>query len=230
MKTATPETHEPEPIGGSELVVERICDKLRSDIVTGRLAPATVINSVELARQFGTSRTPVREALLVLSQDGLISISNHRRPRVKEVTVAAIRDLYGFREAMHAYVASSLVERAGDAELQALRDFALQLAASCDGPAEAHMQGVEAYLTEEVRLSGNEVVATVLGGLKFKIRWFRRLGMPTPAQFEILARDRLRATEAYLERDAALAAAINRSMVRKGAAFCEQNFLKAAQG
>jgi DNA-binding GntR family transcriptional regulator len=210
----------------TRLVVDRICDKLRDEIVSGAIAPGTVINSVDIARQFGTSRTPVREALLILSQDGLVSMSNYRRPRVTQVSVEAIRALYGFREAIHAYIATSLVKHAPDGDLTLLHAKAVELLGTTDGAAEAHMRGIEAYLADEVRLCGNEVVADVLGGLKFKIRWFRRVGMPTPEQFLILAQDRLRAAEAYLERDALLAEAINRAMVRKGATFCEQNFVQ----
>lgn len=208
----------------TQLVVSRICETLREKIVAGTIPPGSVINSVELARHFGTSRTPVREALLILSQDGLISIANYRRPRVCVVTVEAIRDLYGFREAMHAYIAANIVQKASDQELSTLKEMASTLLSSINAESETHLRGVEAYLGEEMRLCGNEVVTAALSALKYKIRWFRRVGMPTREQFLILAKDRLRAAEAYAERDAFLAEAINRSMVRKGAMFCEQSF------
>ena len=209
----------------TQLVVSRICETLREKIVGGSIPPGSVINSVELARQFGTSRTPVREALLVLSQDGLISMANYRRPRVSVVTVQAIHDLYGFRETIHAYMAVTIVQRASDQDLSALKKMAPTLLSSTTVDSETHFRGIEDYIDEELRLCGNGVVVDVLNALKYKIRWFRRVGTPTPEQFMILAQDRLRAAEAYIERDALLAEAINRSMVRKGAMFCEQSFL-----
>ena len=194
-----------------QLVVSRIRDKLREDIVSGVISPGAIINSVELARQFGTSRTPVREALLILVQDGLVSLADYRRPRVTQVSVDVIKDLYGFREALHAYIARTLVSNASDEELSLLRDMAIALLNSTADPAELHLQGVEAYHTEELRLCANEVMTAVLGGLKFKIRWFRRVGMPTREQFTILAHTRIQAIEACLERDAFLAEAISQS-------------------
>jgi hypothetical protein len=43
-----------------------------------------------------------------------------------------------------------------------------------------------------------------------------------------LSQDRLRVAEAYRDRDARLADALNRSMLKKAALYCEENFLKAA--
>ncbi|MDA7415101.1 GntR family transcriptional regulator [Xenophilus arseniciresistens] len=218
-----------EAASGNQLVVSRICDTLREKIVSGTILPGSVINSVELARHFGTSRTPVREALLILSQDGLISITNYRRPKVAVVTVEAIRDLYGFREAMHAYMAAAIVAKASDEELLTLKQMATSLLRTAGADPMQHLLDIESYLGEELRLCRNEVVVGALNALKYKIRWFRRVGMPTREQFLILARDRLRAAEAYAERDAFLAEAVNRSMVRKGANFCEQSFQRAAK-
>ena len=44
--------------------------------------PGADLNSVELATRFGTSRTPVREALMLLEKEGLVEIPPRRRPRV----------------------------------------------------------------------------------------------------------------------------------------------------
>jgi hypothetical protein len=68
----------------------------------------------------------------------------------------------------------------------------------------------------------------VLDSLKWKNSWFRRLGCMSPAQLKVLSQDRLRVAEAYRDRDARLADALNRSMLKKAALYCEENFLKAA--
>ena len=60
-------------IGGT--VRARAANELRDRILTGRLAPGTRIDLDELTREFGTSRTPVREALLELSYEGLVEVT-----------------------------------------------------------------------------------------------------------------------------------------------------------
>jgi DNA-binding GntR family transcriptional regulator len=65
---------------------EAIARHLREEIVTGRLAPGTVIKDAELAERLGVSITPVREAIVLLSAEGLIDISPNRARRVTDVS------------------------------------------------------------------------------------------------------------------------------------------------
>ena len=214
--------------GTGEDTVAKIFESLRASIISGEIAPGQVINSVEIANHFGTSRTPVREALLILNQYGLITLEARRRPRVAEVSVKAIRDLYALRTAMHAYISEAIVQSAPDDALQALRAQAAQLIERFpDLSSEEHLLNVEAYLAAEARLCGNNVVLDVLDSLKWKISWFRHLGLMSREQLGVLADDRLRVAEAYLDRDARLAEALNRSMLRKAGQYCEMNFVRS---
>ncbi len=62
--------------------VERIHTDLRAAILTGDFHPGTVLSQVELARRFGVSRTPLREALRRLEAEGLIQSLQNQRARV----------------------------------------------------------------------------------------------------------------------------------------------------
>lgn len=210
-----------------DIVVVKIVESLRDSIISGEIAPGSSINSVELAGRFGTSRTPVREALLILNQFGLVTLPPRRRPQVAPVSSKAIRDLYALRSALHVYISEAIVEAAADDALRELRDMAARLVESFDQASRMeHLQRVEAYLAAESALAGNEVVIGVLESLRWKIAWFRRLGMMSREELKILANDRLRVAEAYLDRDARLAEAMNRSMLKKAAGYCEQNFVR----
>lgn len=61
------------PIGGT--VRSRAARELRDRILTGRLRPGDRLDLDEITREFGTSRTPVREALLELSYEGLVTVT-----------------------------------------------------------------------------------------------------------------------------------------------------------
>lgn len=65
---------------------EAIGRQLRSEIVTGRLPPGTVIKDAELAARLGVSITPVREAIAQLVAEGLIDVAPNRIRRVTAVT------------------------------------------------------------------------------------------------------------------------------------------------
>lgn len=209
-----------------EIAVGIIVEALRLDIISGRLSPGDEINSVELANRFGTSRTPVREALLILDRYGLVSLTARKRPRVAGVSVEAIRDLYELRRALHMYISDAIVKRASDNDLIHLLQQAEVLLDNVRADSlEEQFVRIEAYLDVEYDLCGNALVIETLSLLKWKIGWFRRLALMTPAQLRRIGEDRLRVAQAYMERDSALAAALNSSMLQRGAEYSASNFL-----
>ena len=72
---------------------DKVVQRVRSDIVSGRSAPGTMYSVPTLADQLGVSTTPVREALLELSRGGLItplrSAGGHRRYSRYQLRIAA---------------------------------------------------------------------------------------------------------------------------------------------
>src|SRR5579872_4823367 len=95
-------------------LVGGIATAIAGDIVSGRLRAGDDLNSVELARRFESSRTPVREALLLLEKEGLVEIESRRRPHVKRWTRSEVRELYLVRSALYALVAELIVAAATD--------------------------------------------------------------------------------------------------------------------
>lgn len=83
---------------GSNLTqAETVRIGLESDILTGRLSPGSVIDETETSKQFGVSRTPVREAIFLLVQAGLIKKEARKRAIVAEFNVD---DFFGLFETL----------------------------------------------------------------------------------------------------------------------------------
>jgi DNA-binding GntR family transcriptional regulator len=93
---------------------ERIATQLRSGIVTGRLPPGQALREVEIARQLGVSRGPVREAFQRLIQEGLLEAHPARGVFVLQLTAGDIADLYLARGAVET-TAAQLLARPGTA-------------------------------------------------------------------------------------------------------------------
>ncbi|MBU4214854.1 MAG: GntR family transcriptional regulator, partial [Actinobacteria bacterium] len=74
---------------------------LREAIVSGRLAPGTVVKDARLAAELGLSIAPVRQALARLVEEGLIESKPQSRTRVTPVTLSAVRDALAVVGAMH---------------------------------------------------------------------------------------------------------------------------------
>jgi DNA-binding GntR family transcriptional regulator len=77
---------------------EQVLTELRDAIVDGRIPQGVQLREVHLARQLGTGRSAVREAVRQLVQEGLVHHELHRGAVVRVVSLAEYRDVYGARE------------------------------------------------------------------------------------------------------------------------------------
>jgi DNA-binding GntR family transcriptional regulator len=116
---------EPAPIFGQPILpTERtgnlIAHEIRRAILEGRVEPGDVLREEQLARELGTSRTPVREALIELRNEGLVEARATRRAVVKAYTAAELRDIYELRATLEAHAARIAAERATEATVRSL--------------------------------------------------------------------------------------------------------------
>ncbi|MFI9822303.1 GntR family transcriptional regulator [Streptomyces sp. NPDC052013] len=72
---------------------QQIADALRDEVLAGRLQPGQEFTVKEIAEQYGVSATPVREALVDLSAQGLLDADQHRGFRVHEYSVDDFRGM-----------------------------------------------------------------------------------------------------------------------------------------
>lgn len=90
-----------EPAGdgglGASSLVELTVRRLRSEILSGTLAPGERMVEEQLTRRFGTSRAPLREALRLLGQQGLVEHLPRRGVRVAELSERDIEELFSLR-------------------------------------------------------------------------------------------------------------------------------------
>jgi len=87
-----------------------IADKLRRAIGHGELKPGAQLGEAELARKFGVSRGPVREAMSRLTQEGLLLPIRNRGLFVIHMTSEDIRDMYLAREAIERAAARKIID------------------------------------------------------------------------------------------------------------------------
>jgi len=106
---------------------------LREAIVRLQFKPGELLSEKDIAQQLGASRTPVREALIQLSQEGLVEIFPQIGTRVSKLKITEIMEALFIREALECAAARVAASRMTPADLEKLR-----------GTVEAHRRAQEA--------------------------------------------------------------------------------------
>jgi DNA-binding GntR family transcriptional regulator len=115
-------------------LADAVYETIMDGILGGRYASGAELTEVSLAAELGVSRTPVHEALKRLAVDGLIEPMTNRQSRVVRLTAPQVRDVYEMRALIEPAAAERAAERLDPAQLEALRESALGLAASSGRP------------------------------------------------------------------------------------------------
>ncbi len=101
----------------------RVQDELREAILTGALEPGERLRAEALAESLRSSRTPVREALLLLAQEGLVEIEPRRGATVRAFDAADLSDLYEVRALVEPHAAELAARRMTTTETARLTEI-----------------------------------------------------------------------------------------------------------
>ena len=105
------------------LLRDNVYESLRADILSCRLAPGDDVREQDLALRYAVSRQPVREALLRLEREHLVTVQPRQGYRVNPISLSDARDLLRFRLALEPACVAEAIENAPDQMLQALDDY-----------------------------------------------------------------------------------------------------------
>ncbi|MVT66480.1 FCD domain-containing protein [Bradyrhizobium pachyrhizi] len=105
------------------LLRENIYENLRSDILSCQFAPGDEIREQDLAERYAVSRQPVRDALLRLEREHLVTVQPRQGYRVNPISLSDARDLLRFRLALEPACVAEAIESAPDSILKSLDEF-----------------------------------------------------------------------------------------------------------
>ena len=179
---------------------------------------------LDLAKQFDTSQTPVREALMLLEKEGLVEVPPRRRPRVARFSLNDIQEIYEIRSALNGLMMELFVVNADKDDLA--RAWSIF----------ERMRAADTFFAERVRLQdvwmercGNATLhRTLMAGLARMS--LRRLGVGRAEDIHRSLLDHERLVIACEERDAQLAAALIRSMTLQGCEAIHRSSLPRVEG
>jgi DNA-binding GntR family transcriptional regulator len=159
--------------------------KLRQLVLTLELAPGAALSENELAASLGVSRTPVRESLILLAQEGLVQVFPKIGSFVSRVDPAQVADAQFLREAVELASLDDLPEHLDADIVEELRDNLARQRRPGLGLEEFFALD-EAFHQGLMRLSGHGNVWTTVAAAKGHLDRARRLGLhenESPAVF-----------------------------------------------
>ncbi len=193
-------------------LVTRIACDVGAEIVDGVRSPGEDLNSVELSRRYHTSRTPVREALMLLEKEGLVEVPPRRRPRVMSFRLQDVRNIYRVRAALLELIASDVARSAPDSGIKQLRRFVTQMQAAYKaGDLDSYIWANVAFHDCNTLLSDNRLAKRIIDSLLLRTLPLRRLSLSQAGRMRDSLADHQNLVQAYEKRDANLAAALIRS-------------------
>ena len=206
------------------LVAEIACE-IGAEIVEAVIPPGHDLNTVELARRYQTSRTPVREALILLENEGLVDITPRRRPRAHIHSMAEVSEIYRTRTALFELMATDLAKRATDEDIELLRSVLARMkrAAELGDVTRFSWLSVE-FHDNDTRLSGNATAKRIHDSLLLRTLAIRRLSLSQPIRMDKSLEDHIQLVKAYENHDSNLAGAILRANHTAALAAVERYF------
>jgi DNA-binding GntR family transcriptional regulator len=187
----------------------RVANVLRERIAKGELAPGSRVVELEVSRELGVSRSPVREALLKLTEEGLVTTLPYRGAIVAPLQRERLTELLEFRLALEHFALDRLVQRADARALEVLRKHVRTMR-------EALREGDRQRAIDEdllmhraiVAMAGNALLERAYDGALAQIRLYIDVTSARYERAEDLANEHDALLAAIESRDAAASRAV----------------------
>lgn len=156
--------------------VSEVHATLRQWILAGRIAPGAWLRQAELATSLSVSRMPVREALTLLGEEGLVELLPHRGARVVPLSMDELEEIYAARMGLEGLAAREAALRVGPDALESLRLALPQLAALCTaGDGQEYLQEDRIFMLSVYAFSERPRLVRQVASLRERAERYLRL-------------------------------------------------------
>jgi DNA-binding GntR family transcriptional regulator len=181
---------------------DEVASKLREEIFAGTLAPGSFIEEAAVCERLRISRTPLREALKVLTAEGLVRHEPRRGSFVAEVTQRDLDDIFPVIALLEGRCAWEAARNASDAELDALESMHEKLARHARAKRINEYYATNYAIHEAIiMLADNRWLAQVIGDLRKILKLARLQQLHAPGRLDQSLSEHLAVFAALKARD-----------------------------
>lgn len=162
---------------------EVVCEVLRAAIQTGALPPGERLMEIPLAEELGVSRTPIREAIRKLEQEGFVVMMPRRGTYVADITLKDITQVFEIRSALEELAAGLAAERITSDEIEELERQLVSINECMETNTLDHVVEADIAFHEVLyNASRNQRLADIIHNLRTQIFRFRSVSMNQPGR------------------------------------------------
>ena len=155
-------------------LTDQVFIALKDDILRSQLRPGSVVIEGDLADRFGVSKTPIREALRLLVQDGWIEVMPRRGYLVRPIGLDDLRQVYELRRILEAGVVRKVIEQMNPQTVASLTSLIDEQAAAGDS-LEASIAASRDFHLSLAKLTGNQRLERNLAALLDEVERLLRM-------------------------------------------------------
>jgi GntR family transcriptional regulator, rspAB operon transcriptional repressor len=207
-------------------MTDAVYEQLKTAIVELRLPPGAPLREAEIAQGLSVSKTPVREALGRLEQDGLVTLNSFRSALVTEYTARDLQEIYELREIIEVAAARAAAESMSDkglADLGRIASECVRLNAGGGGAGGGEsgagdepelVRLISEFDTVLYREVTNRRILAILDNLAAHLARIGRLTTEIPGRIDASVREHAKIYEAIERRDPENASRFMREHIR----------------
>ena len=193
-----------------------VADWIRREIVSGSLKPGDRIRQEAVAKECGTSRIPVREALNRLQDEGLITLTSHVGAKVATLDAIEFDQIYLMRERLEPLALAQSIPHLTPSDLQTLRNYILEMEAHADGDDPSHwVETDRKFHLASYAGAPMPYLLDLIEGFWNRTQQYRRAYTRLPERFQIAHMEHRLMMEAIERKDAVEAEQISATHIRR---------------
>jgi DNA-binding GntR family transcriptional regulator len=158
-------------------------DKIKGLMIAGELDFDSIYSANQFAEILGVSRTPVREALLQLSAEGLLTSMQGRGFKIKEFSENRIKEFFETRQMIESYIIEQLVDSNFELDLSELDKIINQMKNYADkGDIYGFLETDKEFHMNLIRRYGNRLLVSIMENIRDLIAIFGRKALASPGR------------------------------------------------
>lgn len=181
---------------------EVVIENIRDAILSGDFPAGMRLTELQLADEMGVSRTPIREAIRNLEQEGLVVMIPRRGAYVADVSIHDINEVYEIRTALETLAAGLAAERIEDSEIEEMDKYLIATRTYVSRLDYAKIVEMDTAFHDVIyKASRNKRCMNIISTLRQQITSIRERSMPYPGRLDQMLLEHRAIVDAIAQRD-----------------------------